>query len=522
MSWIRVKNVTKTFGPRTVLRDVSFKLSQGDRVGLLGANGSGKSTLLKLILDQEDPDTGTIEITKDISIGYFSQFSELSGDVSVLEVLDAEFLEVHETEKALAKIADAFSEPMEPDEMDRLLLQQADLFEKMEQIDGWNYQNQIDTVLSKLGFSDEHRSLPISQLSGGWRNRAALAKMLLQAPDILLMDEPTNYLDVAGLRWLEGWFQNFKGALLVVSHDRDFLNAVATTIVEVENFHLQIYEGDYNNYVIKKHFRIKTLERQFVHEQELLAYEGEAINGRKAAQKAGGKSLNRKLANIKKSKTRGPVDQIVTDIYRELQVSKELVEVTGLRKAYGQQTLFDDISLELRSRDRLAIVGPNGCGKSTLLKVLVGDERPDGGTISWRKGAEHVSYNQILEELDPNDTVSHAVNAAPGSLAFSATKKSVNRFLSLFQFSEMDLKQRIRDLSGGQKARVALVMSLLSGASVILLDEPTNHLDILSAQIMERALMHFPGAVVVVSHDRFFIDKVATRVLEFDGAGGTS
>lgn len=530
MSWIRIKNITKSYDKQMVLREVDFKLSKGDRVGIIGANGTGKSTILKLILDQESPDTGSIDITDDVTIGYFSQFSELVGELSVLEVLDATFTEVHQTEKALTDIADALGASPDMDEMSRLLDEQAELFETMERIDGWSYENKMDTVLSKLGFSEDRRLRPIDQLSGGWRNRAALAKILLESPDVLLMDEPTNFLDVAGLKWLEGWLSKFGGAVIVVSHDRDFLDAVVTTVVEVENHKLQVYPGNYSDYVPKKHFRLKSLEREFVHEQELLAYEDATIKSRKASlsdkrARTDNKQLNRKLANIKKSTKRGPVDQIVTDIYAELHVSRELCEVRDLTKSYGDEHLFSGLTFELRSRDRLAIVGPNGCGKSTLLAVLGGSVRPDSGEVRWRGGskannANYVSYNEIFDNLDLSDTVSHAVNSAPDSLAFSATKKSVNRFLSLFQFSEMDLKQRLGDLSGGQRARVALVMCLLSGAPVIILDEPTNHLDIGSAQVMERALSHFPGAVVVVSHDRFFIDKIASKVLTFDGDGG--
>lgn len=521
MSWIRIKGVSKSYGKRIVLKDIDFKVGKGDRVGIIGANGTGKTTVLKLILGLEDPDEGTIDTTDGVSIGYFSQFSELSGEQSVLEILDDSFVEIHQTNKALAEIADALSQPMDSDEMTRLLDEQATLFETMERIEGWTYENKIDTVLSKLGFNEEHRLLPISQLSGGWRNRAALAKILLESPDVLVMDEPTNFLDVAGLRWLEGWIQKFGGALLVVSHDREFLDAVATKIVEVENYKFQVYDGNYSAYVPKKHFRLKTLEREFIYEQELLAYEDAAIKNR-SAKRSDNKSLNRQLANIKKSTKRGPVDQIVTDIYTELHVSKELCEVTDLGMAYEDHQLFDGLSFDLRARDRLAIIGPNGCGKSTLLRILADEEAPQDGNVRWRKGTRHVSYNQIFDALDLTDTVSHAVSAMPDSLALAATKKSVNRFLSLFQFSELDLKQKLGDLSGGQRARVALVMCLLSGASVIVLDEPTNHLDITSAQVMERALSHFPGAVVVVSHDRFFIDKIASKILTFDGLGGVA
>lgn len=305
-------------------------------------------------------------------------------------------------------------------------------------------------------------------------------------------------------------------AAIIVSHDRQFLDAVVTRIVEVENFHLHEYPGNFAQYVIEKQFRLKTLESQFLHESELLAFEAEGISDRREAAKAASKGLDSKLAKIKKSRAPRPVDTIITEIYGGLHIKDTLCRVEDLGKAYGEKTLFDGLSFELRRRDRLAVIGANGSGKSTFLRILTGEEQQDNGHVTWTKGAGVVSYNAVLDALDPNDTVVHSVNAMPDSLALTATRKSVGRFLSMFQFSEADLKQRIGNLSGGQRARVAMAMCLLSGASVLVLDEPTNHLDLSSTQVMERALSHFPGAVIVVSHDRFFTEKVANRKLVFD------
>jgi ATP-binding cassette subfamily F protein 3 len=260
---------------------------------------------------------------------------------------------------------------------------------------------------------------------------------------------------------------------------------------------------------------LKTLEAQFVHESELLAFEAEGIADRREAAKAASRGLDKKLSGIKKSRAPRPVDQIITEIYGGLHVKDVLCRVTGLTKSYGDKVLFKDLTFELRRGNRIVVHGSNGSGKSTLLRVLTGEEKADSGEAVWAKGSGVVSYNQMLEDLDLDDTITHAVNAAPGSLAFAATRKSVARFLAMFQFSEADLKQRIGNLSGGQRARVAMAQCLLSGASVLVLDEPTNHLDLASTQVMERALVHFPGAVVVVSHDRFFSDKVANRKIEF-------
>jgi ATPase subunit of ABC transporter with duplicated ATPase domains len=517
MSLIRLHNVCKYYDDAIILREVFFRLSQGDRVGLIGRNGSGKTTVLRLILGQEEPTEGTIDVNDGLTIGYFSQFSELDDDAPILDLLEDLFADIHAVQDELADIDATLGKALDTAEMDRVLRRQAALFESMERRGGWTYQNRIDTALTRLGFSEAHRTRPIAQLSGGWRNRAALAKILLQEPDVLLMDEPTNYLDIEGLQWLEEWFQNLRGALVVVSHDRHFLDRVVNRIVEIENYHFQEYAGNFTQYIREKQLRIKSLERQFQHEEELLAYEAEAITDRREAAKDPAKALKRKLANIKRQATPRPVDRIVTGLYRNLYIANQLCRAERLSKSYGDQTLFEDLSFEVQRNDRVVIVGPNGCGKTTLLRVLTGDEQPDAGRIVWGKASSFVYYNQVFEELDGNDTVTHAVNIT--DLGFYAPRRQVNRFLNLLQFSEMDLTQRIGTLSGGQRARVALAKCLLSGADLIVLDEPTNHLDMASTQVMERALVHFPGAIVVVSHDRFFIDKTATRMLVFEGDG---
>ena len=521
MSLIRLQDVNVGFEKTQILREAFFRLEPKDRVGLIGKNGSGKSTLLKLILEQVEPDSGTVTVEQGVKIGYFSQFSELNGEATITEVLDALFVEIKAVEAELASIDETLGADPEPKVMDRLIRRQAELFEAMDRLDGWDYPRRIDAALTTLGFSEAHRTCPIDALSGGWRNRAALAKILLQAPDVLLLDEPTNYLDVAGVEWLEGWFRDFRGAAVVVSHDRKFLDAVVTRIIEVENFHLHEYAGNFAEYVVQKQFRLKALQSQFVHESELLAFEAEGIADRREAAKAGGGALGSRLAKIKKARAPRPVDQIITEIYAGLHVKDNLCRAESLEKSYGARTLFSGLSFEIRRGDRLVVLGANGSGKTTLLRVLTGEEKPDAGKVAWANGAKMVSYNQVLAELDDEDTVTHAVNAMPDSLALTATKKSVNRFLTMFQFSEADLKQKIGNLSGGQKARVAMAQCLLSGASVLLLDEPTNHLDLSSTQVMERALLHFPGAVVVVSHDRFFTEKIANRHLVF-GAGGSA
>lgn len=517
MSLVRLHGVSKSYDGNLLLREVHFRLSEGDRVGLIGRNGTGKTTVLRLILRLEEPTDGRVDVDEGLSIGYFSQFSQLDAERPVVEVLEELFADIHAIERELAQVNGAIATAHDGREMDTLLHRQAALFEEMRRRGGWSYQVEIDTVLTRLGFSDAHRRLPAGQLSGGWRNRAALAQILLQKPDLLLLDEPTNYLDIDGLRWLEECLLDWPGAMVLVSHDRHFLDRVANRIVEIENYHFQEYRGGFTSYVREKPLRLKSLQRQFEHEEELLAFEAEAIADRREAVQDPARALKRRLANIKKRTTPRPVDRIVTDVYRELYVAAKLCRAERLRKSYAAQVLFDDLSFQIQRGDRIVVVGPNGCGKTTLLRVLTGLEEADAGRAVWSKGVDYVYYNEVLDALDLGDTVTHAVNVT--GLAYYAPRKRVNRFLSLLQFTEMDLTQRIGTLSAGQRARVALAKCLLSGASVAVLDEPTNHLDMPSTQVMERALFHFPGAVIVASHDRFFIDKIATRLLVFRGEG---
>ena len=521
MSLVRISRVTKRYDDRLVLRDVSFRLRAGERVGLLGRNGAGKTTLLRLILGEEEPDEGEVDVNQGVRLGYFSQFSDLHGASSIQQVLEALFADLRAVEAELDRIGAALQTVTDMNEMERLIDRQAHLLEEMERRGGWDYPREIDTVLTKLGFSTTRRNQPIDELSGGWRIRASLSRILLEKPDVLLLDEPTNFLDVAGLAWLESWLRDYRGGLLLVSHDRQFLDQVVTRVVEMENYHLHDYPGNYTHYVRTKPFRLKTLERQFEHEEELLTLEGEAASDREELARNPGDNVHRKLADIRKRRTPRPVDTIITSIYQGLHIPDRLCRVEEIGHAYGEHRLFEDVTLELARGERLGVIGANGSGKSTLLRLLTGQETPDSGKVVWERGVSFSDFNAAERDLDLKDTVTHAVNTAGGqfSMAGQAQRKQVNRFLSLLQFSEMDLQQRIGTLSGGQKARVALAQCLLSGAQVLILDEPTNHLDLTSTQVMEQALIYFPGAVVVVSHDRFFLDKVTTQLLLFEPNG---
>ncbi len=519
MSMIRLENVTKKYEDSLIFRDIYFKLSKGERVGLIGRNGAGKSTVFKLILGKEEPTSGKVEVDPKVKVSYFSQFSELSGTKSVQQELETCYEHIWLIERELKEVEVKLGQAMDDREMNELLERQAELFEQMELQDGWNVSVEMDTVLTKLGFNDHSRHQPIDELSGGWRNRAALAKMLIELPDVVLLDEPTNFLDMEGMIWLEQWLHRYNGAMILVSHDRQFIDRVVTKTIEIENYHFQEYDGNYTDYIQKKKLRKKVLDRQFEWEEELLIMEAEAIDNR-SQRKSSKDRLSRKLADMKKSVEPNPVNVLITDIYQNLRFPDNLCQVEGIGKQYGERTIFENVVFDIQKDERIAIVGPNGSGKSTMIKVLTGQEQADSGKVRWEKGVSYAYFNQMWEELDLKDTVSHAVNIY--GLGQDAPRKKVNKFLSMLQFSDNDLYKVIGHLSGGQQARVALAKCLLSGAAVIILDEPTNHLDLTSIQVMEQALIHFPGAVVTVSHDRFFIDKVATKKLTFEPDGSIS
>jgi sulfate-transporting ATPase len=541
MSIVRLKNLSLAYDTRQLLREVFLKVAPGERVALVGANGSGKSTILKLIVRHamelgqgtlstrladayEGPEvTGELDLNLDVKVGYFSQFSQLDGARNIGDILLDTFAEVRGWEAELETIDHAMGQGPEPDAFDVLLARQADLLEWMTQRDGWSYGHTIDTVLTKLGFTESHRQRPVEQLSGGWRNRASLAQILLEEPDLLLLDEPTNYLDVEGIQWLENWIARLPGAVIAISHDRHFLDTIVSRMVEIQNYRVHEYSGNYADYVYEKAKAAKTLAKEFRHEEELLLFESATIKSRNAMRNA--KGVAKAQARIKKGGQTPTVDNVVAAVYGKLHIPTELAEFKNLAASRGGEQLFSGVSFNLVKGDRVAILGRNGCGKSTLLQVLMGDLEPDEGEVKWRSGVRFSDFVRVLDELDPKERLFHCAMAAPQQFLAShemPTQKSVVRFLRMLGFSESDLQLRVSTLSGGQKARLALAWCLTSGPAVVIADEPTNHLDMRSAQIMERALAKFPGAVLTVSHDRFFVDKVAKKLLMFGEDGSVT
>lgn len=519
MSIIRINGISKTYGRHPVLRDVWLKIDRGERIGLIGENGSGKTTLFRLLLDREEPDSGTIEIDDGLTIGYFSQFSELEEDRTIEAILDDEFHDVHELERALSEIETEIEQAAASGgDFDKLIRRQTALFEKMDRIDSWNYRYKIDTVLTKLHFSDVHRRCTVSELSGGWKNRCSLAQLLIRNPDIILLDEPTNYLDTDGIEWLAGWLTSSGRTVITVSHDRAFLEEVSTKICDIENCKIYEYSGSYADYIRQKQSRLREIENDGRNLGELLVMEENAIrdrvelNKRIRAGKSEDSGLGRQLANAAKRSSQTASEKTVASLYWDLYVPEKTVDVWHLDAGHDSKTVVHDVNFFLCGGERLGIVGPNGCGKSTLIDTLLERIPRINGKVTWG-GGSRVFWNELLDEMNPNESVIQTIS---GGMTIDASRKKIRKFIQMLGLSDDMLNVRVGNLSGGQKSRVALTKALISGATTIILDEPTNHLDIATAQVLELALMNFPGSVIFTSHDRFFIDKVATRLLVYE------
>ena len=517
MAFVQFTGVSLAFGARDILKDAALYMANGTKAALAGPNGAGKTTLLRIVSGSLAPDSGDRAVQKGTRVSYLPQSGASYFGCTVYEEAEKAYGAVEALVSERDGIGSRLESSKEGDENLELLLESYHhLDESIEGSGYWRRADRIREVLEGLGFKPDDAGRPVEELSGGWQMRVALAKVILENPDIMLLDEPTNYLDLEGVAWLERWFGKFKGAIVVISHDRHFLDRVVKKVVEIENHRLFAYDGGYSAFVLKRKLRTKEITQQFLHEEELIIFEEEAVRERKATS---GKQLGRRLADLKKRQIPRPVDQIFTSMYDSLNVPDSSLMVTGLSKSYEDRCIFSNLSFELRAQERLMVLGANGCGKSTLLNVLTGVEKADEGLIKW-PGKGFSSFTQVWNEMDREDTVVHIVNVAP--LAYRSQRKIVGRFLDMLQFSEKDQSQKIGQLSGGQQARVALALCLLSGAHTVVLDEPTNHLDLPSIQVMEQALYHFPGAVLAVSHDRFFIEKIATRMLLFKPDGTLS
>jgi ATP-binding cassette, subfamily F, member 3 len=505
-----LQNVTFEFGARTILKDATWHIHPLERLGLIGYNGTGKSTLLKLFVGEYQPSAGTVERSRNTSIGYLHQ-DLLSFDTSesILEVA----MHAYDKAKALEKELDRLTKEIENNSTDELLHQYSDKLHQFEEAGGYVMQHETEEVLQGLGFENKDLQRPYREFSGGWRMRVLLAKMILQQPDLLLLDEPTNHLDLPSIEWLEKYLQHYKGAVVIVSHDKYFLNRMVKKIVELYQREVHVYNGNYSFYETEKQQRVEVQQRAFENQQDYIRQNERLIERfrAKASKAAMAQSLMKKLDKldrIEEAEIERPNIKINFNIDKT--PGKVLVELKHITKHFKEIDILDNAFAEIERGDKIALIGANGKGKSTLLRIIAGTE-PFQGERKWGHNIDPAFYAQHqLEALNLSHTIIDEMKQA-GS---QKTELELRSLLGCFLFSGDDADKKIKVLSGGEKARVALAKTILSKANFLLLDEPTNHLDIHSTELLVDALNRYDGSYILVSHDRYFISKTANKIWE--------
>ena len=510
-------NITKTFGTDTILSDCSFHIEEREKAAIVGPNGAGKSTLLKIIMGRLPADDGTVTISKDKTLGYLAQHQNLSSDGTIYDELlsvkkDIIALEekIRETEQQMKNATG--------EQLDTLLDQYTKMNHQFELENGYAYQSEIVGVLKGLGFTEDDFSLPVNTLSGGQKTRVALGKLLLSKPDIILLDEPTNHLDMESIRWLENYLLGYNGSVIIVAHDRYFLDRIVTKIIEIENTHVTVFSGNYTAYADKKKILRNMQLKEYLNQQREIKHQQEVITKLKQFNRE--KSIKRAESHEKMLDKLEVVDkpaEINDKMNIELNPSvisgNDVLSVSHLSKAFDDNTLFTDISFDIKRGERVALIGNNGTGKTTILKIINDILPADSGEIKLGSKVTIGYYDQEHHVLDPDKTLFDELQDAYPDL----NNTQIRNTLAAFLFTNDDVFKYIRDLSGGERGRVSLAKLMLSNANFLILDEPTNHLDMVSKEILENALNSYTGTVLYVSHDRYFINTTATRIIELVG-----
>ncbi len=508
---IGFQNLTFEFGARVIVEDATWHINPGERIGLIGYNGTGKSTLLKVLVGQYLPSKGSVEKGRGTTIGYLHQ-DLLSFDTSesILEVAMGAFERVRELEKEIVELGIE----LETDENEELLIKYTDLLHEMDVLDGYNIQHKTEEVLHGLGFSTEQMGKPYKEFSGGWRMRVLLTKMILQAPDVLLLDEPTNHLDLPSIEWLEKYLMHYQGSVVIVSHDKYFLNRMVNKIVEIYQQELHIYSGNYEYYETEKALRIEMQQRAFENQQDYIKQQEKFVERfkAKASKAAMAQSIMKRLDKIERIEN---VEMERPNIRINFQLNNQpgrvLVTLKDVHKQYGNNVIVDKGFAEINRGDKIALIGANGKGKSTLLRIIAGTEEDFEGERLWGHNVDSSFYAQHqLEALTMDNTILEEMQESRSG----KTDPELRGLLGCFLFGGDDTDKKIKVLSGGEKARVALAKVIVSKSNFLMLDEPTNHLDMHSVELLAEALDKYEGSLILVSHDRFFVSKTANKIWE--------
>jgi ATP-binding cassette subfamily F protein 3 len=507
-------NIDKTFVDNHVIKNASFHIEDYEKAAIVGINGAGKSTLLKIIIGSLPADNGLVTFAKDKSFGYLAQHQAVDSENSIFDELLTVKAEVLELEASIRK-AELDMKHTQGDELETLLKKYTNMTHRFEDINGYAYKSEVTGILKGLGFNEEDFDKKVATLSGGQKTRVALGKLLLQKPDLIMLDEPTNHLDLNSIAWLETYLLNYKGAVIIVSHDRYFLDKIATKIIEIDNGVVTSFKGNYSDYALQKeHLRTEQMnaylnQQKEIKHQEAVIDKLKQFNREKSIKRA--ESREKMLDKIERLEKPSEVkSDMKLTLTPHIQSGNDVMSIHGLSKSFDDQCLFSDVSFEIKRGEHVAIIGDNGTGKTTLLKIINELVEPDSGTIQLGSNVEIGYYDQEHHVLHMDKTLFEEISDDYPYL----TNTEIRNTLAAFLFTGEDVFKKISSLSGGERGRVSLAKLMLSEANFLILDEPTNHLDIMSKEILETALNAYEGTVLYVSHDRYFINKTASRILE--------
>jgi ATPase subunit of ABC transporter with duplicated ATPase domains len=515
---IRLDNIGKQNGHQILFIEASAVLLRGEKIGLVGPNGAGKTTLFRMITGQEEPDEGQVSVDRGLTIGYFNQdVGEMSGHSAVAEVMNGAG-PVSEVAAELKELEHAMADPDQADDMEDIIARYGEVQHRFEELDGYALEGRAREVLAGLGFSDEMMDGDVGKLSGGWKMRVALARILLMRPDVMLLDEPSNHLDLESLIWLEGFLKGFEGALMMTSHDREFMNRIVSKIVEIDGGALTTYSGNYEFYEEQRALAEKQQQAQFERQQAMLAKEIKFIERFKAraSHAAQVQSRVKKLEKIERVEPPRRRQSVAFDFPPAPRSGEDVVALKGVHKGYGSKRIYDGLDFMVRRRERWCVMGINGAGKSTLLKLVAGATEPDAGSVTVG-GSVKMGYfaQHAMDLLDGERTVFETLEGAFPH----AGQGSLRTLAGCFGFSGDDVEKRCRVLSGGEKARLVMALMLYDPPNFLVLDEPTNHLDMATKEMLITALANYEGTMLFVSHDRHFLAALSNRVLELTPDG---
>ena len=514
---LNATNISKSFGSNEIIKDANFLVNEHEKVAIVGVNGAGKTTLLKILTGEEHADSGNVILAKDAKLGYLRQINNVDSTLSIIDELYTVIEHILNMEKRMLEMQEQMQH-LSGEALEELYSSYTALTHSYELMDGYAAKSKVIGILKGLGFDENDFDRKINTLSGGQKTRVFLAKLLLEEPDIILLDEPTNHLDLRSIEWLESYLLNYKGAVIIVSHDRYFLDKIVSKVIDIENAEVQMYSGNYSDFSAKKQMLLDAKMKEYLNQQQEIKHQEAVItklkqfNREKSIKRAESRQKQlEKIEKVEAPKTHIENMRLSLDISKES--GKDVLTVHDLSKSFDEKHLFSNINFEIKRGERVAIIGDNGTGKTTLLKIINGLLTPDTGEVIYGSNVSIAYYDQEHQVLHMDKTLFDEISDTYPEM----NNTQIRNILAAFLFTGEDVYKKIGDLSGGERGRVSLVKLMLSKANFLLLDEPTNHLDILSKDVLESALNSFPGTICYVSHDRYFINKTATRILDLTG-----